>query len=37
MLFTKQKVMANFAFRQGELTDKAIEEVVKAVPQLFQK
>jgi hypothetical protein len=37
MLFTKQKVVANFAFRAGELNDKAIDEVVKAVPQLFEK
>jgi hypothetical protein len=37
LLFTKQKVVANFAFRRGELTDKSIDEVVKAVPQLFEK
>ena len=37
MLFTKQKVVANFAFRAGELNDKAIDEVLKAVPQLFEK
>ncbi len=37
MLFTNQKVVANFAFRSGELTDKEIEKVVKAVPQLFEK
>ena len=37
MLFTKQKVVANFAFRAGELTDKQIDEVVKTVPQLFEK
>lgn len=36
MLFTKQKVVANFAFRAGELDDKAIDAVVKAVPQLFE-
>jgi hypothetical protein len=37
LLFTKQKVVANFAFRAGELTDKQIDESVKAVPQLFEK
>src|SRR5262245_16796797 len=37
LLFTKQKVTANFAFRSGELTEKEIETVVKAVPQLFEK
>jgi hypothetical protein len=36
ILFTKQKVVANFAFRAGELDDKAIENVLKAVPQLFE-
>jgi hypothetical protein len=37
ILFTKQKVVANFAFRAGELDDKAIESVLKAVPPLFEK
>ena len=37
LLFAKQKVVANFAFRAGELTDKQIDDVVKAVPQLFEK
>jgi hypothetical protein len=37
ILFTKQKVVANFAFRAGELDDKAIESVLKAVPQLFER
>jgi hypothetical protein len=36
ILFTKQKVTASFAFRAGELDDKAIEAVMKAVPQLFE-
>jgi hypothetical protein len=36
ILFAKQKVVANFAFRSGELDNKAIEEVLKAVPQLFE-
>jgi len=37
LLFSKQKVIANFAFRTGELTDKRIDEVIKAVPHLFEK
>lgn len=37
MLFTKQKVVANFALRAGELTDKQIDEVTRAVPKLFEK
>ncbi|VTU01414.1 Uncharacterized protein OS=Planctomyces maris DSM 8797 GN=PM8797T_15878 PE=4 SV=1 [Gemmataceae bacterium] len=37
LLFTKQRVVANFAFRAGELTDKQIDEVLKAAPQLFEK
>ena len=37
LLFTQQKVIANYAFRAGELTDKRIDEVVKAVPHLFEK
>lgn len=36
MLFVKEKVVANFAFRAGELDDRAIAEVVKAVPKLFE-
>jgi hypothetical protein len=37
LLFVKQKVVANFAFRAGELTDPKIDEVLKAAPQLFAK
>jgi len=37
LIFTKQKVVANFAFRAGELTDKQIDVVLKAVPQVFEK
>ena len=37
LLFTNQKVIANFAFRAGELTDRRIDEVGKAVPNLFGK
>ena len=36
LLFVTQKVVANFAFRGGELDDKAIDGVMKAVPQLFE-
>ena len=32
MLFVKEKVVANFAFRAGELNDAAIEKVLKAMP-----
>ena len=35
MLFVKEKVVANFAFRAGELDDKAVDEVIKSVPKLF--
>jgi hypothetical protein len=34
VLFVKQKVVANFAFRGGELTEDRVEEVVKAVGKL---
>ncbi|QDU22567.1 hypothetical protein [Urbifossiella limnaea] len=37
MLFVKTQVVANFAFRKGELTDKVVEQVVAATPQLFKK
>ncbi len=37
LLFAKQKVIANYAFRAGELTDRRIDEVVKSVPHLFEK
>lgn len=36
MLFVKEKVVANFAFRAGELDEKAVEQVMKAVPKLFE-
>jgi hypothetical protein len=34
MLFVKQKVAANFAFRTGELTDEKAAEVIKAIPRI---
>ena len=37
LLFVKQKVVANFAFRAGELTENARAEVLKAVPKLVEK
>lgn len=37
LLFVNQKVVSNFAFRKGELTDEKVKEVVKAVPGLFKK
>jgi len=36
MLFVKQKVVANFAFRSGEFNDKAVDAVLKSVPKLFE-
>jgi hypothetical protein len=37
ILFTKQRVVANFAFRAGELDDKGLQKVMKSVPLLFEK
>jgi hypothetical protein len=37
LLFVKQKVVANFAFRNGELTEAKVADVLKAVPQLVGK
>lgn len=34
LLFTKHKIMRNFAFRTGELTDERVAEVLKAIPGL---
>ena len=35
MLFVKRKVVANFAFRQGELTEERVAEVLKALPGIL--
>ena len=35
LLFVKQKVVANFAFRTGELNDERVKEVVAAVPRII--
>jgi hypothetical protein len=34
LLFVKQKVVANFAYRSGELNDQRIGEVLKALPRI---
>jgi hypothetical protein len=34
ILSVKQKVVANFAYRAGELTDDAIADIVKAIPKI---
>jgi hypothetical protein len=34
LLSVKQKVVANFAFRAGELTDAAIADIVKSIPKI---
>jgi hypothetical protein len=34
LLSVKQKVVRNFAFRAGELTDERVAEVLKALPQI---
>ncbi|HEV3117346.1 MAG TPA: hypothetical protein VGY58_09850 [Gemmataceae bacterium] len=35
LLFVKEKVVANFAFRKGELNDGLIAEVIKALPRVL--
>jgi hypothetical protein len=37
LLFVNRKVVANFAFRPGELTDAKVDGVAKTLPQLFGK
>jgi hypothetical protein len=37
LLSTKQRVVANFAFRAGELNDAAVEQIAKAIPQVVAK
>lgn len=36
LLFVKQKVIANFAYRAGELNDEAIKQVMSMVPKLVE-
>ncbi len=37
LLAVKQRVVANFAFRPGELNDAAVADVLKAIPRIVQK
>jgi hypothetical protein len=37
MLFVKQKVVVNFAYRAGELGEEQIGEIVKSVPKIVEK
>ncbi len=37
MLFVNKKVIANYAFRAGELTDAKADEVLKALPKITGK
>jgi hypothetical protein len=37
VLYLGHKVEANFAFKKGELDDKKVEEVVKALPKILKK
>jgi len=37
MLFVREKVTANFAFKSGELNDMKIAKVLEALPKLFEK
>ena len=37
LVFVKQKVVANFAFRAGELSDERIADVLKAVAAVAEK
>jgi hypothetical protein len=36
VLYNRRKVEANFAFRKGELNDKAIEQIVKDVSKIVK-
>jgi hypothetical protein len=36
LLFVKQKVIANFAYRANELNESARQEILKAVPKLLE-
>jgi hypothetical protein len=37
LLYVKQKVVANFAFRAGELTDAKVDDVLKELPKMVGK
>jgi hypothetical protein len=36
LLCVKQRVVANFAFRNGELTESAIADIIKTLPQIVK-
>jgi len=35
LVFVKQKVVGNYAFHAGELTDAKVDEILKALPGLL--
>lgn len=37
LLFVNEKVVANFAYRTGELNSDAVKNVMKRLPELFEK
>jgi len=37
LLFVREKVVANFAFRPGTLDDAATTDILKSLPKLFEK
>src|SRR5262245_15174826 len=37
VLYTNRTVKANYAFRKGELNDKAIERIVADIPKILSK
>ena len=37
LLFVNKKVVANFAYRAGELNDESIKKIVEALPKLTEK
>ena len=37
VLYVNREVKANFAFKKGELTDKEIDKVLKALPKILEK
>ena len=37
MLYSNRKVLANFAFRSGELNEAAIKKIAETLPKLIEK
>jgi len=37
LLYTRHQVKVNFAFRKGELTDAAIDEIIAALPKILNE